>query len=166
MRGAQALHAVLDNARQRVPLAGVSDLAWARFVAALTIDDDDGLNNGFPRPFSARTHAGGLGCFGILPRRLVDLGVAKGVHKVDGKTIAAGFNSREFLADPLAQRDVLIESLQRYDAEIDKIKLPVEISRSGALALYHRLGPNALAKWQKHKQQSTMALFQRANGIF
>ncbi len=153
------------------PLTGVSNLAWARFADALTIDDDDGPNNGKPRPFNAVTHACGLGCFGISPRRLVDIGAARAVHLIRGKPIAVGFIPRDFLTNPLAQRDALAISMKRYNVgiaglRIDKIALPPEMSRSGVLALYHRLGPNALAKWQKHKQQSTLALFQRANGLF
>jgi hypothetical protein len=167
MRGATALSAVLYNARLRSPLERVSDHAWARFADALTIDDDAGPNNGKPRWFSARTHAGGLGCFGILPRRLVDIGFAKMARVIDGRTVAVGL-VRGFLVNPLAQRDALNASIQRYDADLDKtvLLLPSEISRSGALALYHRLGPDALAKWQKHKQQSTEALFRRANELF
>lgn len=164
LRGSAALVVALDSACLRSPLARVSDLAWARFVDVLAIDDDSGANNGKPRPFNARTHAGGLGCFGILPRRLVDVGAAKSVRVIDGKTIAVGLDAR--FVNPLVQRDVLSVSLQRYDAELVKIPLPSEISRSGALALYHRLGPGALAKWEKHKQQSTMALFRRANKLF
>lgn len=166
LRGAAALSAALDDARLRSPLAGVSDLCWARFVDALTIDDDDGPNRGKRRAFNARTYAGGLGCFGILPRRLVDIGVARAVRVIEGKAIAVGFIKRDFLANPLAQRDAFAASTQRYDAEIAKIVLPSGVSRSGALALCHRLGPEALAKWQKHKQPSTLALFQRANGLF
>ena len=146
------------------PLSGVSDLAWARFVDALTIDDDDGLHNGAPRAFNARTHAGGFGCFGILPRRLVDIGVAKAVRVIDGKAIAVDFVRRDFLANPLAQRDALAESMKRYDAALGE--LPTEMSRSGALALYHRLGPAALMKWAQHKQESSIALFLRANNLF
>lgn len=166
IRGAAALSAALDSARLRSPLAGVSDLAWARFADALTIDDDNGPNNGKPRAFNARTHAGGLGCFGILPRRLVDVGVAQSVRLIGGKTIAIGVGVRAFFSNPLMQRDALAESMRRYDAEIEKQTLPSEMSRSGALALYHRLGPDALKKWKQHKQPSTMALFRRANGIF
>lgn len=166
MLRAAALNAALEGARLHSPLTGVSDLAWARFVDALAIDDDNGPNNGKPRPFNAHTHAGGLGCFGILPRRLVDIGVAEDVRTIDGRAIAVGFLKRDFLAKPLAQRDALGLSMQRYDAELAKITLPSEVSRSGALALFHRLGPEALAKWQRHKQQSTLALFQRANGLF
>jgi hypothetical protein len=146
------------------PLSDVSALAWTRFVDALTIDDDDGLNNGHPRPFNARTHAGGLGCFGILPRRLVDIGMAQVVRIVDGKAVAVGL--RADFRNPLVQRDALGISIQRYDAEVAKVVLPSGMSRSGALALYHRLGPEALSKWQKHKQQSTIELFRRANGLF
>lgn len=164
LRGAAALSLVLDGARLRSPLDGVTDQAWARFVDALTIDDDKGPNHGKPRPFNACTHAGGLGCFGILPRRLVDIDVARDVRVVDGKTIAIGVDPS--FRNPLAQRDALAESMRRYDAEIAKITLPTEMSRSGALSLYHRLGPEALAKWQKHKQEATIALFRRANGLF
>lgn len=167
LRGAAAMNAALESA-QRAPLDGVSSLEWVRFVHALTVDDDDGPNKGNTRPFNARTHAGGFGCFGMLPRRLVDLGIAENLRIVDGKAIAVSFveGARAFLADPFAQRNALDESMRRYDGEIAKITLPPDMSRSGALALYHRLGPAALSKWQQHKQPSTLALFQRANGLF
>lgn len=166
LRGAAAMSVVLEQACLSSPLKGVSDAAYARLVDALSIDDDAGPNYGRPRPFDARTHAGGLGCFGILPRRLVDIGVARAVRIVDGKAYVVDLQ-RDFLVNPLVQRDALGESLLRYDVdEVSKLALPRGITRAGVLALYHRLGPQALQKWQRHKQQATIVLFRRANGLF
>lgn len=150
------------------PFKGVSDFAWTRFVTTLEIDDDydRGPNRGKPRRFDARTNAGGLGCYGIPVRRLVELGVLKEVFVSKGKAIADPRDKRViiFLSDPLLQRDVLVASMKRYNLALSS--LPVGMTKSGALALCHRLGPNALVKWQQHKEPSTMALFQRANRLF
>ncbi len=150
----------------RSPLDGVDEIAWARFLHALTIDDDRGLNQGKPRRFNARTYAGGLGCFGILPQRLVDLKIIKTVAVRNGRAHANLTDKSviRFLTNPLIQRDALISSMQKYDHELPT--LPEKMTRSGALALCHRLGPKALTKWQEHQEATTMALFQRANGLF
>jgi hypothetical protein len=149
------------------PLTGVADFAWTRFVSALTIDDDRGANKGKPRRFDARAHAGGLGCFGISPRRLVELGVLKEVFVSKGRAIADPRDKRVvvFLSDPLLQRDALVASVRRYDRVLVD-PLPAGMTRSGALALCHRLGPQALSKWVEHQEPSTVALFRRANGLF
>jgi hypothetical protein len=142
--------------------------AWQSFLDALAVDDDRGPNKGRPRPFNAVTHAGGLGCFGIPVQRLVDLGVLDKVYFSNGKAIANLADKRviAFLKNPLAQRDALNKSMKQYAAQVDKLTLPAGMSRSGALALFHRLGPQALDKWAKNQQPSTAALFRRANGLF
>jgi len=151
----------------RSPLAGVTNAAWNRLVNALMIDDDRGPLKGKPRAFNARTHAGGLGCFGTLPRRLVEIGVLRSVVLKDGKAIAAGSDKRliSFLANPILQYKAVVVSLKKYDSTLAS-PLPAGMSRSGVLALHHRLGPKALLKWQGHQEPSTVALFRRANGIF
>jgi len=166
-RGAALPSVAFDSAVQS-PLRGVSSLAWDRFVEALMIDDDHGPNKGKPRRFNTRTHAGGLGCFGILPRRLVELRVLKEAFVSKGKAIADPNDKRviAFLSNPLLQRDVLIVSMRLYAAVIVKLTLPADMSLSGALALHHKLGPKALVKWQAHQEPATIALFQRANGLF
>jgi hypothetical protein len=148
------------------PFKDVSDFAWTRFVTTLEIDDDRGPNRGKPRRFDARTNAGGLGCYGIPVRRLVELHVLKEVFVSKGKAIANPRDPRVviFLADPLLQRDVLVASMKRYNLALSS--LPAGMTKSGALALCHRLGPQALAKWAKHQEPSTVALFRRANGLF
>lgn len=150
------------------PLPGVSNRAWARFADALAIDDDRGPNQGKPRPFDARTRAGGLGCFGILPRQLVEIKVLEEVFVSKGKAIANPNDKRVivFLASPLVQRAALEKLMRRHAAALAKVALPADMTFSGALALRHRLGPHALAKWQAHQEPATIKLFRRANGLF
>lgn len=153
------------NGELRSPLVGVSNLVWNRFVDALVINDDRGPGKGRPRPHNARTYAGGVGIFGMLPKRLVELHVIKEVSIRDGKTIAVKDKLLlAFLANPIEQYRIFVLSIMGYSAAL--AALPEGMSRSGALALHHRLGPNALVKWQQHQQPSTIALFKRANGLF
>ena len=149
------------------PLKGVSRAAYDRFEDALTIDFDRGPRHGKPRAFNAVTRSG-LGCFGISPRRLVDIGVLEEVFVSRGKAIANPRDKRVvlFLADPILQREALVLSLKKYDAQLASTILPAGMTRSGALALHHRLGPDALAKWAKYQAPSTIALFRRTNGLF
>jgi hypothetical protein len=159
-RSAQTLHGSL-----RSPLMGVTVAAWNRFVNALMISDDRGPLKGKPRAFNSRTYAGGLGCFGMLPKRLVEIGVLKAVVYKNGKAHAsADKRALMFLANPIIQYKAFVISTKRYSAV--KVELPAGMTKSGALALFHRLGPNALLKWQQHQEPSTVALYQRANGLF
>lgn len=162
------LRSVTLDSELKSPLAGVSNRAWARYVDVLAVDDDRGPNQGRPRPFDARTHAGGLGCFGILPRQLAEIGVLKEVFVNKGRAIADPRDKRViiFLASPLVQRAALEKLTQRHAAAFAKLELPEGVTLSGALALRHRLGPNALAKWQAHQEPATIKLFRRANGLF
>ena len=70
-----------------------------------------------------------------------------------------------FLTSPLVQYNALSESLRRYDAALPE-KLPEGVTRSGALALLHHLGAEALEKWAATRNRSTIDLFERANGLF
>jgi len=165
--------ATIERARLR-PLPGVDDQTWERFVSALSLCDV-GANKGRPRSFTERRD--GYGCFGLHPRRLVDLKVASGVRTIAGKAVSAVFAptkrapsadaaERAFLASPSDQYDVLFVSLALYDKIVAVGALPAGMTRSGALALYHRLGPHAIEKWAEHKERSTVALFERTNGLF
>jgi hypothetical protein len=178
-RGAIAVGSMLDGTTLlRAPLGGPSNEQWTRFVHALTICD--GCNDAragrphapHPRSFGACGPSGGLGCFGILPRRLADLGLMRAVRASndDGRRRTRGefcapMTAVKFLA-PLVQYNVLIESLRRYDRAAAASDMPAGMSRSGALALFHRLGPMAMAKWAEHKEPATIALFTRANKLF
>ncbi len=147
----------------RAQLLGVSDESWQQFIHALTIGTD-----GNPRSFGARTTAGGYGCFDLRPRRLADLGLMRRI-RVDnssGRCFTVGdfvlpMTETKFLLSPLAQYNTLLESLRRYD----KLPTMLGISRSGSLALRHRLGPNAATKWVAHQEPSTTALLKRTNDL-
>ncbi len=166
MSTARASATEMLNGALRSPLAGVPDLAWNRLIDALMIDDDSGPGKGRPRPFTARTYAGGLGCFGLLPKRLVEINVLQEVFVRKGRTYAAKDKRLlAWLTNPIEQYKAVVTSLRRYDAALIA-PLPEGVSRSGALALHHRLGPNALVKWSQHQEPSTIALFRRANGLF
>lgn len=172
-----AVGAALDGtALLRAQLPGISNEAWTQFIHALTIADEvadpDDPGFGRPRAFDARLPSGGLGCFGILPRRLADLGRFRNI-RVDNEgrrcVVVGDFISPmtwEKFTNPLAQYDFLLDSLRRYDRRLSGEALPEGMTRSGALALHHRLGPSALSKWAEHQETSTMALYRRTNGLF
>lgn len=156
------------NTELRSPfVSGVSNRAWTRFVHALSISDERGPTHGQPRLFSSASYAG-LGCFAMRPRRLVEIGVLKSVVTIKGKTVPSPEDKQRllaFLQNPIEQYRRMVVSLRRYDAALPS-SLPEGMTRSGALALHHRLGPKALEKWAKHQEPSTTALFQRTNGLF
>lgn len=162
----------------RSQLHGVADETWRKFVHALTICDEqgaDGQLRNTPRGFDARSYAGGYGCFDLRPKRLADLGLMRNVHTelLSGRVICVGdfiapMTERKFLSSPLAQYNTLLESLRRYDAKLLDVaqNAAQNITRSGSLALLHRLGPNAISKWLSHQERSTLALYNRTNGLF
>lgn len=152
----------------RSPFMGVSNVAWSQFVHALSISDDSGPGKGLPRRFNAVSYAGGLGCFALLPRRLVEIGALKEIVIRKGKVMVSPDDRRRlmtFLSNPIEQADYLVLSMRRYDLALPS-PLPEGMTRSGALALHHRLGPKAFEKWARHQEPSTTALFQRTNGLF
>lgn len=83
------------------------------------------------------------------PRRLVELGLAEAVTLEE--------KARAFA-----------ESLRAYDALLTsgEMKIPTEVSRSGALAILHLGGRRALAAWPEDRWTKTKAAVARANGIF
>jgi hypothetical protein len=159
-------------------LPGVTSEAWTAFIHALTIGD-----NGKPRGFGIVTVSGGFGCFDLRPRRLADLGIMHrlrvervGAPPAEGEPdrrrqvfvgdFVAPWTRAKFLASPLAQYNALVDSLQRYDATLSEITLPDGITRSGALAIFHRMGPSGIVKWQERKLEATVAFVKRTNGKF
>lgn len=163
-------HALLDAGAHQRRLHGITVDVWRTFTHALTIDDEEGPNKGQPRPFNARTLAGGYGCFDMRPRRLADLGYMRNIRRgtLAGRVVTVGdfipsvMTEAKFLFDPDAQHDALLESLRRYD----RLAMVAGASRSGSLALYHRLGPDAPQKWLAHQEPSTLSLYRRTNNLF
>lgn len=169
--------AALGATLLRSQLHEVSDAPWTRLVHALTIADDPrDPSCGGPRPFDARTPAGGYGCFDFRPQRLADLGLMRRVRvdNASGRCFFVGefippMTEEGFLqrhGAPFVQYDALTDSLRRYDRRLEGVQLPPGMTRSGALALHHRLGPCALPKWARHQEPTTRALYRRANGLF
>jgi len=155
-------------------LPNVASAAWTAFVRALTLNDDprDGVV-GKPRAFHKQTAAGGFGAFDLRPLRLADLGIMRHVRRDNssGRVILIGdfvapMTQTKFLFSPLAQYNALIDSLRRFDNQTGKLQLPTQMTRSGVLALLHRLGPHALDKWARHRETNTLALYARTNGLF
>ena len=173
---ARAPVAIGGAAFLRAPLSGVPNEAWSQFVHALAIADEicDPQSPDYQRPRApdARTPSGGLGCFDLRPPRLADLGLMRGV-RVDNTTgccvwvgeFILPMTQARFFQNPLVQYNALCESLRRYDRQV-AAALPEDMTRSGMLALHHRLGPRAFVKWAEHQEPATMALFHRANGLF
>lgn len=101
------------------PLAGVSDDAWRRFVAAMTV-----------RPAVDAPGSKGFGCFDIRPRRLAELGLAPPT------TFEEGFV-------------VFVKSVTSYVDDIrgGRLNTPDGVSLAGALAILQRGGRGALAAY-------------------
>lgn len=142
----------------RSPASGATSEQWTRFVHALSIDvceldasDAPCPWYGLPRPIGAITRGECLGAFGLRRARFVELGSA--------------VSERKFLASPLVQYNALVESTRRYNTTL--VQIPADMTRSGALALLHRLGAGAIEKWESGpRNKGTVALFERANGLF
>lgn len=159
--------------RSETPPFGATPDAWEAFLDALSTSED-----GRKRSFTETRE--GYGAFGILPKRLVDLKIAAAVRCKAGIALSAVFRptrlaptaalaERAFLMSPDAQRRVLLVSLALYDKNVlqaNELLLPEGMTRSGALALLHRLGPRALEKWAAYQSPSTRALYERCNGLF
>jgi len=134
----------------------------------------------------------GLGMFDMRYKRLADLGLVTNVRykfdpiikrsvqiadwtgsltRVDPVTHQQTQTARtkdEFLLSAADQYDVFVRSMRAYAREIavGKIRIPVGVSVSGALAILHRGGRAALDKWQEQQFPETRDLFLRTNGVF
>jgi len=143
------------------PLEGVSADAWQRLIAPLAV-----------QTAGAISESGGLGTYGILPRRLVELGYATNLRRLDGgKRQVCDFvlpwTQSRFLADPIAQYAVLVKSMRAYyDAlrggDLSKAN---EMTIAGALAVLHVGGRGALKSWPT-LFSNTRALHDAAQGAF
>lgn len=142
------------------PLEGVSPLAWRKFVAALEVQGYGDISRG-----------GGLGAFNIRPRRLVEIGRATNFRRLDGKQLCdfkAPWTQKRFLADPVAQKAVLVKSMRLYYDALQSggIKRPDGVSLAGALAVLHSGGRGALEEWPELSFKGTKALYEATRGIF
>lgn len=153
-------------------IPNVSDEAWTCFVFA--------MKTAQPGAISA---SNALGMFELKARRLADLGLVKDIKRARsplGRLMWVG----EFVP-PLTQRDFLSKSAVQYRTFVDSMRLyidglcngtivkpeggfPAGMTLSGALAVLHRGGPNGLKGWndEDDRFEDTVALFERANGIF
>ena len=146
------------------PLEGVSRDAWAQFVAALEV-----------QPINAVSDSGGLGCYDIRPRRLVELGYAKTLcskRTEKGRQIhvcdfVLPWSQSRFLTDALAQFVVLSKSIVLYHRALmsGELKVPVGVSTAGALSILHRGGKGALTSWP-NLFESTRELYEATKGAF
>lgn len=141
------------------PLEGVSPLAWRKFLAALEVQGLGDISRG-----------GGLGAYNIRPRRLVEIGRATNFRRIGGKQVcdfALPWTQKRFLADPVAQKAVLVKSMRLYyDALRDgSIKRPDGVSMAGALVVLHSGGRGAIEGWPELFDE-TKALYEATKGIF
>lgn len=145
------------------PLEGVDDAAWTEFVRRMRVQGVGDVS---------RSNA--VGMFAIMPRRLVDLGLAS--HLKRGKlrggrtAYAAAFvpplTSREFLGSPARQYDAFARSMVDYAGQLRGVDL-CGSTLSGALAVLHRAGPRgmeALARGDLFPD--TDVLRRRVEGLF
>lgn len=147
-------------------LPGVSDEDWTEFVSAMATAE-----LGKVSPSNA------LGMFEMMPRRLADLGLVEGIARTKspaGKTIwvavfAPPLTCDTFLRSLSIQYRVFCKSILDYFRRLEsgEIEMLEDVSLSGALALLHRCGPSGLKTWASSERfPSTVATFQRANGVF
>ena len=144
------------------PLAGVTDLAWQRFVAVLEV-----------QMIGDVSASGGLGSFDMRPRRLVELEYATGLRSVrtdEGRQVQACDlirSQRRFLADTIAQYAAFQRSCVLYSQAMQRgdIKKPDDVSLSGALCILQVGGKGALAGWPK-LFENTRARYEAAKDLF
>lgn len=147
------------------PLPGVSAEAWARFYHALDV-----------QPIDAVSASGGLGSYDLRPRRLVELGLgcrlrsrrtAPGGARVYVCDFVPPLSQRAFLHNPVTQYQVLVRSMVGYHQKLQSGELvrPDGVSLAGALAILHRGGRGALARFPD-LFPDTRALYERAQGAF
>lgn len=143
------------------PLVGVNDAAWDRFVVAMST-----------QAICGKSRYGGLGSFDLTPKRLGELGVLTNMRrqaKPPGLWIGdfvAPYTETKFLRDAEEQYVLFKRSTKLYDDELTHIARPEGVSRSGALAIMHRGGSEALTSWPARGFKTTREVFARANNLF
>lgn len=119
------------------PITGVSDDAWRRFVAAMTV-----------RPAVDADGSKGHGCFDLRSRRLAEIGLGapttfQDAYEAFAKSVAAYID----------------------DIGAGRLIVPDGVSRAGALVLLQRGGRGALAKYPD-MFSDTREVFDRAKECF
>lgn len=169
-----SLHDAASEGRRlaKSVIPGVSDEAWTDFVFA--------VKTAGKRSVSASN------CFGMFEmrvKRLADFGVVKDLsctRSTSGRMVWEGkfvapLTRDEFLGSAPLQYRVFCDSMKDYlkrlrngQVALPEGGLPTDVSVSGALAVLHRCGPNGLVTWADESRRfpDTVALFNRANGIF
>ena len=144
------------------PLSGVSDEDWTCFALLVR-----------SAPVRAVSAANAIGMFEITPRRLADLGLMTNLESArapSGRTVYVGefvkpWSLGRFLSNPKAQYAAFTQSMKDYFARLPAV-MPAGLSRSGALAVLHRVGPQGLETWCERRFPNTEAFVEKVNGIF
>ena len=146
------------------PLPGVSPAQWERFVKALEV-----------QPVDAVSDSGGLGCYDMRSRRLVELGYASNLRSVrapSGRQIsvcdfALPWTLRRFLTDPVAQYAALVKSMKDYHQALTSGELnkSQDASLSGTMAVLHLGGRGALRAWP-NLFENTRRLYDATREVF
>lgn len=149
-------------------LPGVSHEAWTDFVFAMKV-----------APLDAVSQSNGLGMFDIRYKRLADLNLVTNLRYkrdvITNRSVQVAdwvkpLTKEKFLKSASAQYKVFVASMVAYYNELrtGAIPMPAGMTASGALAILHRGGRSALAKWSDPDQrfESTANLFRAANGAF
>lgn len=146
------------------PLTGISDEAWAKFLTAMCV-----------QPQHTVSDSREYGCFALSARRLGEMCLMKNLRRVKnarGGLVSDGdfvlpMTKDKFLSDYQVQYQYFVKSMLDYTTSLEADNLPEGASKSGTLALLHRVGSGGLASWSKGKRfPRTVDLFQRANQIF
>jgi len=146
------------------PLPNVPSEKWTAFVRVM-----------LTAPIASVGPSNELGAFALMPRRLVDLGVLKKLKRTKSKssqrTIWAAATTEDheratsFLMSLSLQMRIFIQSMKDYYSSLEKdgLKLPPNMTTSGALSILHKAGPSGL---KGERFPATQKLFEKANGIF
>lgn len=147
------------------PLSGVSNEQWTDFAFAMKVGRLDLISP-----------SNGLGMFDMRYKRLADLGLVENLRYkrdvVTNRSVQVAdwlppLTRALFLKNASAQLKVFVASMKSYFNDLrDGLPMPEGASMSGCLAILHRGGHGALAKWNECKFESTLELFNVANGVF
>ena len=155
-----------DGRLLKSPLVGVADAPWTDFVFSMKVGDRETVSG-----------SNGLGLFDVRYKRLRDFGLVENVHyerdPVTNRSVQVAYwvppLTRDlFLKSASAQYKVFVASMSAYFRELRarELALPKGVSASGALAILHRGGPGALAKWGERQFEATRDLCRLCNGVF
>ncbi len=145
------------------PFAQASNEEWTSFVRTM-----------MTAPTTAVSPSNHLGAFEMTPRRLGDLGLVDNLKRIKSKKSSrinwtgkfiAPLTSDLFLKNLSLQYRAFTVSMENYYSKFTEsgVRLPPEVSLSGALAVCHRAG---IAGLKGPRFPRTQESFERANGIF